>query len=138
MDKKRILHIVVLTAFVVFVCLGLASACSFFTPSVSTSSIDSTEYGSKGQVDQITLVEKDFIVVGMIFITSSETRVNGEIIKGSPVTFEMLLKEAEKLGADDIVNLRIDTTSRQIYSGESEEVTTYKATALAIKYTTNR
>jgi len=108
-----------------------------------------------GNIEQIVLVEKDFIVVGMIFLTSSATiDSNGSIIEGSPVTYEMLMKEAQKLGADDIANLRIDEIQRnkEIQKLRRERVDhilsistvsqriiakkeiTYNATALAIKY----
>jgi hypothetical protein len=110
---------------------------------------------SKGNIKQIALVEKDFIVVGMIFLTSSATiDANGSIIDGSPITYEMLLKEAQKLDADDIANLRIDEiqTNTEIQNlqqkrydyGKSITITTqriiaqrtitYNVTALAIKY----
>ena len=108
-----------------------------------------------GKIDEIPIKEKDFIIVGRIFLTSSATiDVNGFIIDGSPITYEMLLKEAQKLEADEIVNLRIDeiqknteiqklglrhidyqrsitTVSERIIS--KREIT-YYATALAIKY----
>ena len=100
-------------------------------------------------------MEKDFIVVGMIFLTSSATiDVNGSIIEGSPITYEMLLREAQKFEADDIANLRIDEiqrnteiqTLRQDRIDYKNSITivsqrviakreiTYNATALAIKY----
>jgi len=111
---------------------------------------------STGSVGQINLAEKDFIVVGMIFLTSSATiDANGSIIDGSPITYEMLLKEARKLEADDIANLRIDeiqkdteiqTLKQERYEyGKSittvsqritaQRIMTYNAAALAIKYT---
>ena len=42
-----------------------------------------------GKIEQIQLIEKDFIVVGMIFLTSSAIiDSNGSIIEGSPITIE--------------------------------------------------
>ena len=108
-----------------------------------------------GNIEQIPLIEKDFIVVGMIFLTSTATiDANGSIIDGSPVTYEMLMKEAQRLEADDIANLRIDEiqTDTEIQTLKQEQyeygksittvtqriiakrVITYNATALAIKY----
>ena len=108
-----------------------------------------------GKIEQIPLIEKDFIVVGMIFLTSSAIiDSNGSIVEGSPITYEMLLKEAQKLGADDIANLRIDEIQKNTEYQKlkrqpidyhhsiivaSQRITakreiTYNATALAIKY----
>ena len=108
-----------------------------------------------GKIDQIILVEKNFTVLGIIFLTSTAIiDSNGSIIEGSPVTYEMLMKEAQKLGADDVVNLRIDeiqkNTEIQKLNHENidyqQSITTvskriivqreitYNATALAIKY----
>ena len=110
---------------------------------------------SAGNIEQITLIEKDFIVVGMIFLTSTATiDANGSIIDGSPITYEMLMKEAQRLGADDIANLRTDEiqTNTEIQTLKEEwydygkyittvtrriivqRIITYNATALAIKY----
>ena len=109
-----------------------------------------------GNVGEISIKEKDFVILGRIFLTSSAIiDENGFIIDGSPITYEMLWKEAQKLGADEIVNLKIDeilklteyqrlrlehidyqysiaTASQKIIS--KREIT-YNATALAIKYT---
>ena len=108
-----------------------------------------------GKIEQITLVEKNFTVLGIIFLTSTAIiDSNGSIIEGSPVTYEMLMKEAQKLGADDIVNLRIDEIQKnteiqklnqenidyqQSITSVSKRIiakreVTYNATALAIKY----
>jgi hypothetical protein len=108
-----------------------------------------------GNVEQITLVEKNFTVVGIIFLTSTATiDSNGSIIDGSPVTYEMLMKEAQNLGADDIANLRIDEIQKNTeiqklsleHIDHQQSITTvsqriiakreitYNATALAIKY----
>jgi len=89
--------------------------------------------GSKGIVEQVQFVVKDFTVVGMIFLTSEATLNNaGKFLKGSHVTYEMLLKEAQKMGADDIVNLRVDEI--RLPASMMNQSVTYKATALAIKY----
>ncbi len=101
---------------------------------------------SQGEVEQIPLAVKDFTVVDTIFLTSTAVlNENLDIIEGSEVTFEMLMKEAKKLGADDIANLRVDEVlfyenrpNPVTTSGGSSTITrrviTYTATALAIKY----
>ena len=86
-----------------------------------------------GNVSDVILETKDFITMGIIFVTSSVKIENNEIISGSKITFEMLMKEAQKLGADDIVNLRVDEIDT-IEDSTDTHTTTYKATALAIKY----
>ena len=108
-----------------------------------------------GNIDEIPIKEKDFIVVGRVFLTSSATiDENGFIMDGSPITYEMLWKEAQKLDADEIVNLRIDVIQKNTeyqklglhridyqhsITVASQRITakreiTYNATALAIKY----
>jgi hypothetical protein len=121
-------------------------------------------FKNKGEVADVSPVSllpvstKDFVSKGIIFVTSSvKLNPNGNVIDGSTVTFEMLMKEVQKLGADDFINLRIDevhtiSTSTGIIkkivtdsSGNRVERETksstetpteieYKATALAIKY----
>jgi len=134
-------------AFFVLVCIAMAGC--------ATITATREEVTSKGTIEQITLKEKNFTVIGTVFLTSSATiDGNGSIIDGSPVTYEMLMKEAKKLEADDIANLRIDTiqknTEIQTLKHERTEygnsistvsqriiaqrVVTYNAVALAIKY----
>ena len=96
---------------------------------------------NRGQVEQIALIEKDFEVVEIIFLTSTATvDSNGLIIDGSPVTFEMLMREAQRVGADDIANLRIDEIFTRTSVAEIAErrTVTFKATALAIRYINTR
>jgi len=134
------------------VCLFWAACATSGASIAGISSITSEVFESVGYIDQVTPRKpKDFVTVGMIFVTSSVVLdKNGDIVKGSPITFEMLLKEAEKLGADDIINLRQDiiktmdtitTVSKTAdylrgrkASSKKATTVTYKATALAIKY----
>jgi len=100
------------------------------------------EPNSFGNVEQITLVQKDFIVMGIIYLESTATlNANGAVISGSKITYEMLMKKAEEFDADDIANLRINETvsSAVVTDPVSGAATarnrvTYNATALAIKY----
>jgi hypothetical protein len=51
---------------------------------------------------------KDFVVKGIVFVESKVTiDANGEKT-GSEITNEMLMREAQKLGADDVINVKID------------------------------
>jgi uncharacterized protein YbjQ (UPF0145 family) len=163
-DKK--LHFIAVMSFVIFIVLGLASTCKS-TPDIPIlSSEEYFEMNRDGQVKQVgfatdIVTTKDFITVGLIFVESSVTLdSNNKIIEGSKITFDMLLKEAQKLGADDIINLRIDeivntsvteeirivpTSVKQGENWETVDKETkvqivtrkidYKANALAIKYT---
>ncbi|MCL2443724.1 MAG: hypothetical protein FWD13_09735 [Treponema sp.] len=116
-----------------------------------------------GHVMQVNIVPmKDFNVLGIIFVESSATvDSDGNIIEGSRITYEMLMREAQKLNADDIINLKIDEIHNIIITEEVKIVPTrefdgaggyrtvdrervvqvvtrtidYKANALAIKYT---
>ena len=61
--------------------------------------------------------------------------------KGGKVTYGDLMQEAKKIGADDIINVRIDQRDEssfsplQFLSGWTSK-TSYVGTALAIKYKT--
>ena len=100
-----------------------------------------------GYVDIAPYTLRDFEIKGLVFVESKVTiDVNGER-NGSEITNYMLMKEAQKLGADDVINVKIDEKE------ESEVIDTYDsklkflkrkykktsyiyhATALAIKYT---
>jgi len=68
-----------------------------------------TTMNRDGDVVTVQPVLKNFETVGIIFVTSNATiDANGLIISGSKITYDMLMQEAQNLGADDIFNLRID------------------------------
>jgi hypothetical protein len=162
--KKGKLHFVAVTALMIFVVLGLASTCGT-TPEptrefvTGTSSVTSLMF-KDGQIFEVGVVPvKDFTTAGLIFVASTaKYDSNGRIIEGSKITFDMLMREAQRLNADAIINIKLDETHRFI---ETEEVRTtsrrnpntgvieereervivltkeveYKANALAIRYT---
>ena len=82
-----------------------------------------------------TLPIKDFDPLGLVFtdvefLVSSKGQINGEVF-----TFYQLLREAQKLGADTIINIVIDKRTDSTTSG----MTAYRremwyGSALAIKY----
>ena len=134
--------------------LFLLLICVFLTGCSTTLAI-TENVTLTGKIEQIQLVEKNFDVLGIIYITSTvKIDENGSIIEGSKITYEMLLREAQKMGADDIANLRIDEILRNTeyqtlnmetidYNIAIVNVTNrviarreiiYNATALAIKY----
>ena len=90
---------------------------------------------------------RDFEIKGVIFVESKVTiDVNGER-NGSEITNYMLMKEAQKLGGDDVVNIKIDEKEEsEVVDGYDSKLKflkrkykkisyIYHATALAIKYT---
>ena len=98
-----------------------------------------------GWSDYATIAIKDYTVVGVVRVGSEEVIRRGFLgiahsHTGSQVTYDLLISEAKKLGADDIINVRIDRTDRSLHGifdwlvGYTETYT-YKANALAIKYT---
>lgn len=162
--NKMKLHLIAIGAFVIFIVLGLA--CAHKPPvqiekfaDTSESYIEMYKDGQVKQVDFTTdiVTIKDFVTLGLIFVESSVTiGSDDKIIAGSKITFDMLMKEAQKLDADDIINLRIDETQNISVTEEMRMVPTknsdgkmvdketkvqivtktivYKANALAIKY----
>lgn len=91
------------------------------------------------------LATKDYNVVGIVYLESTETVKTSFLsltttITGSRITYSDLMKKAEELGADDIINVRVDRNSdftKTIidFIVGSTKTYKYKATATAIKYT---
>lgn len=102
----------------------------------------SSNYGvhEKGEYSVIPIVEKDFIIKDYVFVESTVTINSDGKKEGSEITSDMLMREAQKLGADDVVNVKIDKTEnvefREHFSGRSKkfQIIRYKAVGLAIKY----
>ena len=97
-----------------------------------------------GWSDYAEIAVKDFDPVGVVRVTSKEvfdTRHVGikKTSTGSKVTYDMLIAEAVKLGAHDIINVRIDVANKSssgpfdYFKGTKKEIE-YIGTALAIKY----
>ena len=113
---------------------------------VSCRTLDYT-YNAMGVADNVTLVVKDFISLGIITVRSREVHYGSPFgfkrsIVGSKITYSDLMQEAAKLEADDIINVRIDTNAtfgkrRGFFDWLTGWTRTYDyiGTALAIKYT---
>ena len=97
-----------------------------------------------GWSDYAEIAVKDFDPVGVVRVTSKEVfRVEPFGFKksstGSKVTYDMLIAQAVKLGAHDIINVRIDVANKSssgpfdYFKGTKKEIE-YIGTALAIKY----
>ena len=119
------------------VLLAAALLCSCATTNLAGNRI--------GWSDYATIAIKDYTVVGIVRVGSEEVIRRGFLgiahsHTGSQVTYDLLISEAKKLGADDIINVRIDRTDRSLHGifdwlvGYTETYT-YNANALAIKYT---
>ncbi len=98
-----------------------------------------------GWSDYATVAIKDYSVVGIVRVETEEVTRRGflgiaQYHTGSQVTYDLLVSEAKKLGADDIINVRIDRTDMSLHGafdwlvGYTERYA-YTANALAIKYT---
>ena len=98
-----------------------------------------------GWSDYATIAIKDYTVVGIVRVASEEVTQCGFLgiansHTGSQVTYDLLISEAKKLGADDVINVRIDRTDKSLHGifdwlvGYTERYA-YTANALAIKYT---
>ena len=100
-----------------------------------------------GWSEYATIATKDYATVGIVRVTSEETRkrsVFGIVTShtGSQITYDMLIGEAKALGADDIINVRIDRVDRTVHSTVPAiefligytETYSYTGTALAISY----
>ncbi|MDR1904882.1 MAG: hypothetical protein LBQ88_21695 [Treponema sp.] len=76
---------------------------------------------------------KDFETLGLVF-TESQLTVADKGSEGQILTYQALLKEAQALGADAIINVVIDKKI-QVSSFPGSRITTWYGSALAIKYT---
>jgi uncharacterized protein YbjQ (UPF0145 family) len=114
----------------------------FFFTSCATPKVDFSYPDSKGLINELVVVNapivvKDYETLGIIYAKSSEVIDDNGNHTGSKITYEMLILEAQRLGADDIINLKMDTNEIKDYSVRPVQTTyNYTASAVAIKYTT--
>ena len=126
--KKVFGLIVALAAVMIF------SSCK--TIDMSTNQVGWSNYTS--------LATKDYEVVGIIHMQAKETITTSFLSiqttkKGQRITYSALMKKAEEMGADDVINVRVDRnteSSSTIFDWlfGSKKVYTYYATATAIKF----
>lgn len=127
--KKQICFSVVVLAIMMLVC------------SCSTTDLATNQVGWSNYSD---VIAKDFDVIGFVTLESTETVKVGFLslsteVSGSRVTYADLMKKAVELGADDIINVRVDKkdnfkTSPLDFLFGSTKTYTYIATGTAIKY----
>jgi hypothetical protein len=132
-----------LMALVVAECADVsATGCVSMTESSATSKTNNIQ--NWGAFGEVVIPVKDFESKGLVFTqVEFQTEGNGDI-KGKIFTYYELLKEAQKVGADAIVNVTIDrhieNTKQVEYSEYQSKVTETKkeiwyGSALAIRYT---
>jgi len=82
--------------------------------------------------EQVKIPAKDFEALGLVF---SEVKIDST--SGDIFTFQNLLKEAQKLKADAIINVVIDKRTERVLNGTVyKPQETWYGSALAIRYTT--
>ena len=97
-----------------------------------------------GWHDNASLASKDFVVIGEVSISATETHRAGPLglvttVGGSKVTYTDLMQEAALIGADDIIDVRINIndSGRASFSDWLkgwERDFTHTGHALAIRY----
>jgi hypothetical protein len=77
---------------------------------------------------------KDFVTLGLVFTETRLADPDSGSGESQIFTYQALLKEAQKIGADAIINVVIDRKIQRNVSSYSS-ITTLYGSALAIKYT---
>ena len=144
--KNGISHFIAIAATIVFIVLGFGSTCSSSPAATASQEVDNS-YPLVG-TNNVSIAGKDFITVGIVFVNSAEVSDNLGNHTGSKITYEMFMREALKLEADDVINIKIDVnrkidreTIKSSTDPKAKPITkiittyTYTGTGLAIKYT---
>ena len=98
-------------------------------------------YPLGGSAYNVNIASKDFTPVGIIFLKSEETVDSRGNHTGSKITYEMFMREAERLGAHAVININIDVNytqeKQQTFPSRMITITkySYTGTGLAIRYT---
>ena len=119
--------------FAVLLIIGTFTSCVYMPPTIDYG------YPQAGTTNVASIVVKDYVTLGIIIVKSAEIFDGLGNHTGSKITNEMLMLEARKLGADDVINIRTDVNRVVDFSSDGKPIKTtynYTATALAIKYTT--
>jgi len=117
--------------------IAIACIAMFFNGCSTATQRSSQNWGVFGEV----LVPiKDFETKGLVFTEISFTVTDNGKVNGKAFTYQELLKEAQKVGADAIVNVTIDRLVENVteslgFSTRNYLKETWYGSALAIKYT---
>jgi len=147
MGKNRLaLHAAAILAILFFAFLAISTGAS--VPAAVTK-VDSNEITSNGNVYDMPRPEakpegKSFDALGLVFATSvTKFDEKGLEISSQEGIVTLLLREAQKIGGNDILNLRVDenitySTTQERVGSNTKTVTrktiTKTGSALAIKY----
>jgi hypothetical protein len=152
--KRLVLHSVSVIAICIFGFLAMSSSSTTKSSVVATEegTVVSSETATSGVVYQIPSPErKAYTSLGLVFATSTTAYDDrGREISDQEGVTIMLLREAQKLGGDDIINLRVsenviwvESISTNTSGSSSSKTTvrtktvTYTGSALVIKYNDN-
>ena len=126
--KNKLILSLITVIFAVFFVAGCG------TPPVTTTTA-SVEFQNWAQFGESVLIPaKDFETVGLVFTEVSFTA--DKSIDGQTFSYRDLLKKANDLGADAIINVVMDKKTDRIREGTKvSRKETWYGTALAIKYT---
>lgn len=112
-----------------------------FVLAITSCNTTNLSENQQGLSNKIELVKKDYDIVGFVNIRTTETiTINffGLIknVQGSKPTYSALRIKAIQLGADDVIDVKIDKqiTKKEVYPFGGNYTYTYYASALAIKY----
>jgi len=101
----------------------------------TAASVNIENHGRFGE--QIRVPAKDFESRGLVFAEFQHEVISGRgVINGETFTFQALLREAQLLGADAIINVVIDKRIDRVTTGQITTVREiWSGSALAISYT---
>jgi hypothetical protein len=100
----------------------------------STAAVRVENEGAFGQ--NLIIPAKDWESKGFVFV-EKQYQITDKNIEGDAFTYQALLMEAQKVGADAIINIVIDKKLESVKSGMATvRQETWYGSALAIKYTT--
>jgi ABC-type cobalt transport system substrate-binding protein len=111
--------------------LTIMSCSSTYEESIFTS--------SDGTTNNTIVAVKDYEIVAPIRVTAEKV-FNGSEWSGNEITYDLLLQKAYEMEADDVINIKIDTSIKttKITENNNEVIKktyNYIANGLAIKYT---
>jgi hypothetical protein len=118
----------------IFASLVIVSLCALFTTGCFSTAPELKHQGIFGE--DVLIPAKDFESKGLVFTEVQMDLTSANEIQGDIFTYQALLKEAQRLGADAIINVVIDKLSRDVTEGiNTKHRVTWYGSALAIKYT---
>jgi len=125
-----------------FFCIALFaglvfSSCSNAPASIAPARRVDFGYPQAGSANNAGIAVKDYTTLGIIIVKSAEVIDGNRNRTGSKITYEMLMREAQRLNADDVINVRLDVNEKVDFDLKGHPIRTtynYTASALAIKY----